>query len=74
MKNSNSTLHQLIQTLLFIARIIIGITVIRVGYILSSGQLYISQTMNNGFGTGIFLLIIGSYFFFSAFLRKFFDP
>lgn len=74
MRNSHSTLQRILQALLFIGRIIIGVTVIWVGYTLVTGQLYVSQTMNSSFGTGVFLLIIGSYFFFSAFLRQFFAP
>ncbi len=73
MKKSNSVLVSLLQFLIFIARIIISVTVIWVGYTLITGELYISQTISGGFGTGLFLLIIGAYFFFSAFLRHFFD-
>lgn len=60
--------------LIFSARVVVAITVMWVGYTLMTGELYLAQTMSGGFGTGLFLLIIGAYFFFSAFLRQFFDP
>lgn len=73
MKKSNSVIGNILQSLIFLARTIIGITVIWVGYTLISGEFYASHSINGGFGTGVFLLIIGTYFFFSAFLRQFFD-
>ncbi len=73
MKKSNSVLVNILHLLIFLARVIIGITVFWVGYTLTSGEYYASQSINGGFGTGVFLLVIGTYFFFSAFLRQFFD-
>lgn len=74
MQKRLSTLTEVIQWLIFLARIIIGLTVIWVGYTLISGQSYMLQNLNKGFETGLFLMLIGAYFCFSAFSRQFFDP
>jgi hypothetical protein len=73
MKKYRSFFFKLFGFLVFGARIAIAITVMRVGYTLATGKVYISPVVNGGAGTGLFLLIIGTYFFFSAFHRQFFD-
>lgn len=74
MKKNCSMVVKLMHLLIFSARILVAVTVMWVGYTFTTGELYLAQTMGDRFGTGLFLLIIGAYFFFSAFLRQFFDP
>lgn len=73
MQANSFHLQNILQYILLIFRIGIGITVIKVGYELASNTTSFGYYEGTGFGTGLFIIGIGCYFFFNSIYQHFFE-